>query len=675
VLKIIIAPNALKGSLSAINAANAIESGITRVLPNVETYKLPIADGGDGSSAVLANSLNTSLITCSVNNPIGKTIEVEYLYCEDRNLAIIEMASAAGLALLSPSEYDPLHANTFGVGQMILSALDQGAEHIVLGIGGSATNDAGVGLASSLGFQFLDKDNQPLIASGFNLTNIVRIDQTNIDPRLKDIKFQIACDVDNPLLGSRGAAKVYAPQKGATDEQVEFIERGLNNFANVLHESFAKDVRDCEGAGAAGGLGASMMAMFDAQLSSGADLVLDFLEFEKHAAGADLVITSEGKLDTQTQYGKAPLVLAKRAAKMNIPCAVIAGQVEGNHENYFDMGFAAVFSLCSSQISSEQAMKYTAILLADTSENLIVSLNIKNNFLTKIKHKDINEKQRINMINKCLFPAAGYGTRFLPATKSMPKEILPILNKPLMQYGVEEAMDAGMKEVAIVTGRGKRALADYFDTNYELEHQIAGTTKEELLTDIRKVLNECRFSYTRQTEMRGLGDAILCGETLIGNEAFGVILADDLCVGNSTSVMKQMADIYQKYRCSIIAISEVEESEVHKYGIIEGKQIDDNVFMVSSLVEKPDPAEAPSNLAVIGRYILTPEIFSILKRTPLGKNNELQLTDALQIQAQENMVLAYKFDGKRFDCGGIEGFVEATNYFYQKRLLEEKAEK
>ncbi len=665
-LKIIIAPNALKGSLSAIDAANAIESGITRALPNVDTCKLPIADGGDGLSAVLANSLNASRIKCTANNPIGKPIEVEYLYCKERQLAIIEMASAAGLALLSPTEYDPLHANTYGVGQMILSALDQGAKHIVLGIGGSASNDGGTGLANALGFQFLDKDDQQLAPGGMNLSNTVRIDPKNIDPRLYDMKFQIACDVDNPLLGSRGAAKVYGPQKGATEDQIEILENGFNKFADVLNKHCGKDIHDCEGAGAAGGLGAAMMALFDAQLSSGADLVLDIIEFEKHAAGADLVITSEGKLDEQTQYGKAPFVLAKRATKLEIPCAVIAGQVEGEQENYLAMGFSAVFSLCSSLIDSQKAIENAASLLADTTENIILAFNMRNSFLTKIKQIE----ERSTMINKCLFPAAGYGTRFLPATKSMPKEILPILDKPLIQYGVEEAMDAGMKEIAIVTGRGKRALADHFDTNYELEHQIAGTAKEDLLSNIRKVIDECRFSYTRQTEMRGLGDAILCGETLIGKEAFGVILADDLCIGSSDSVMAQMAAIYRKYQCSIIAISEVEESEVHKYGIVDGKQIDDNVFMVSSLIEKPDPSEAPSNLAVIGRYILTPEIFSILKRTPLGKNNELQLTDALQIQAQENMVLAYKFDGKRFDCGGIDGFVEATNYFYQKRIAK-----
>jgi UTP--glucose-1-phosphate uridylyltransferase len=271
------------------------------------------------------------------------------------------------------------------------------------------------------------------------------------------------------------------------------------------------------------------------------------------------------------------------------------------------------------------------------------------------------------MIKKCLFPAAGYGTRFLPATKAMPKEMLPVLDKPLIQYGVEEAMDAGMKNIAIITGRGKRAIEDHFDISYELEHQISGTSKEEQLQSIRKIINECTFSYTRQIEMQGLGHAVLTGETLIGDEPFGVILADDLCVGNDVGVIAQMVRIYEKYRCSILAIEEVDPQEAHKYGVIAGSELDDNIYMVSSMVEKPAPGEAPSNLAIIGRYILTPDIFDVLRRTPPGKNGELQITDALQTQANEGMVLAYRFDGRRFDCGSFEGFVEATNYFYNKR--------
>lgn len=282
------------------------------------------------------------------------------------------------------------------------------------------------------------------------------------------------------------------------------------------------------------------------------------------------------------------------------------------------------------------------------------------------------------MISKCLFPAAGYGTRFLPATKATPKEMLPVLTKPLIQYGVEEAIDAGIETMAIVTGRGKRAIEDHFDISYELEHQIKGTSKEHYLTEIRDVITKCTFSYTRQVEMKGLGHAILTGETLIGHEdAFAVILADDLC-SNTTeegSVLSQMVKLYEKYKCSIVAIEEIPKEETNKYGVISGEQIEPNIFKIDNMVEKPEPKDAPSNLAIIGRYILTPDIFNIIRETKPGKGGEIQITDALLTQAKKGMVLAYKFKGQRFDCGSIDGFVKATNYFYDKSNKEDKKSK
>ncbi|OCS01525.1 UTP--glucose-1-phosphate uridylyltransferase [Campylobacter fetus subsp. testudinum] len=270
------------------------------------------------------------------------------------------------------------------------------------------------------------------------------------------------------------------------------------------------------------------------------------------------------------------------------------------------------------------------------------------------------------MIQTCLFPAAGYGTRFLPATKSLPKEMLPILTKPLIHYGVDEAREAGMKNMAFVTGRGKRALEDYFDISYELEHQIAGTKKEYLLTEIRDLMSSCSFSFTRQSSMKGLGDAIYTGRTLVGDEAFGVILADDLCINeDGENVLAQMAKIYEKYRCSIVAVMEVPKESISSYGVVNGKFIEDDLLMVNDMIEKPSPNEAPTNLAIIGRYILTPDIFEILESTKPGKNGEIQITDALLKQAQNGMVLAYKFKGRRFDCGSVSGFVEATNFFYE----------
>ena len=270
-------------------------------------------------------------------------------------------------------------------------------------------------------------------------------------------------------------------------------------------------------------------------------------------------------------------------------------------------------------------------------------------------------------IKKCLFPAAGYGTRFLPATKAIPKEMLPILTKPLLQYGVEEAIEAGIDTMSIVTGRGKRAIEDHFDRSYELEHQINGTSKENLMSDIRSIISKYTFNYTRQIEMKGLGHAILIGESLIGNEPFAVILADDLCDNNDDSVLTQMTKLYEKYpdKC-IVAIEEIPKEFTNKYGVIAGELIEENLYKVNDMVEKPEPEDAPSNLAIIGRYILIPEIFNILRETKPGKGGEIQITDALLTLAKQGKVLAYKFEGKRFDCGSIDGFVEATNHFYKK---------
>lgn len=271
----------------------------------------------------------------------------------------------------------------------------------------------------------------------------------------------------------------------------------------------------------------------------------------------------------------------------------------------------------------------------------------------------------MSTIKKCLFPAAGYGTRFLPATKAMPKEMLPIVTKPLIQYGVEEAMEAGITGMAIVTGRGKRAIEDHFDISYELEHQISGSDKESLLTETRHIMDECVFSYIRQVEMKGLGHAILVGGNLIGDEPFAVILADDYCVADGDSVLSQMVKLYETYQCSIVAIEEVPRDETYRYGVIEGAEEEDGIFRISNMVEKPAPEDAPSNLAIIGRYILTPDIFDIIRQTPPGKNGEMQITDALLTQAKLGKVIGYKFKGQRFDCGSVEGYIDATNYTFQ----------
>ena len=271
-------------------------------------------------------------------------------------------------------------------------------------------------------------------------------------------------------------------------------------------------------------------------------------------------------------------------------------------------------------------------------------------------------------IKKCLFPAAGYGTRFLPVTKSIPKEMLPILTKPLIQYGVEEAISAKCDTMCIVTSKYKKAIEDHFDTHTDITASIKNSSKEKLLEEVDNIIENTTFSYTRQLQMKGLGDAILTGQTLIGNEPFAVILADDLCDSKNSSVLKQMVELYEKYpgHC-IVAIEEIDIQDTNKYGVISGDEIEKNIYKLNNMVEKPEPSVAPSNLAIIGRYILIPEIFDIIKDTKPGKGGEIQITDALLTLAKQGKVLGYKFDGIRFDCGSIDGFVEATNYFYNKK--------
>jgi len=274
----------------------------------------------------------------------------------------------------------------------------------------------------------------------------------------------------------------------------------------------------------------------------------------------------------------------------------------------------------------------------------------------------------MSIINKCLFPVAGYGTRFLPATKAIPKEMLPILTKPLIQYGVEEAMSAGMTSMAMVTSKYKQAIENHFKPHANIEASIKGTTKESLLDEVNYASDRCNFTYIEQQQMLGLGHAIYTGKPLIGSESFAVILPDDLCVNDDDSVLKQMVKLHEQHLdCCIVAIEEVPLSEVDKYGVIDGDLLEGstNAYRVNNMVEKPSPENAPTNLAIIGRYILTPEIFDVLESTSPDKNGEIQITDALMVLAKKGKVIAYKFQGARYDCGNVKGFVVATNHFAQ----------
>lgn len=272
-----------------------------------------------------------------------------------------------------------------------------------------------------------------------------------------------------------------------------------------------------------------------------------------------------------------------------------------------------------------------------------------------------------SVIKKCLFLAGGYGTRFLPVTKAMPKEMLPILDKPLIQYGVEEAVQAGLHEIGFVTGRGKRAIEDHFDSNFELENHIRGTNREVALQSLEELIEACTIAYTRQREMLGTGHAVLCGRLLMGNEPFGVVLADDLCLNANRGVLTQLVDAYRKYQCCVVAVEQVPAELTNRYGIIDGEEQEDGTFLVRELVEKPEPESAPSQWGIVGRYILVPKIFEELERTSPGYGGEIQLTDALNALAKSERIVACAFEGIRFDCGSIEGFVEATNYCLQER--------
>lgn len=264
-------------------------------------------------------------------------------------------------------------------------------------------------------------------------------------------------------------------------------------------------------------------------------------------------------------------------------------------------------------------------------------------------------------IKKAVFPVAGLGTRFLPATKASPKEMLPVVDKPLIQYAVEEAVEAGMDQMIFITGRSKRAIADHFDKAFELEHELEAKGKEELLRIVRSIVpDHVSCIYLRQAEALGLGHAVLCALPVVGNEPFAVILADDLIDGGDQSCLAQMVNVYEYQGRSVLGVERVPQEETNKYGVVKASQLEDHVFKVESIVEKPSPDKAPSNLAVVGRYILTPRIFDKLQSTQKGAGGEIQLTDAIAALLEEEQVLAYEFQGKRYDCGSKIGYLEAT---------------
>ena len=369
--KIIVAPNAFKGSLSAKAAAWCIEEGIRISLPDADVVSLLVSDGGDGFVQALEFGLKANEYSLVVSGPLGSPVQSSFLYSPEKQIAIIEMAKSSGLALLNPNELDPMGSSTYGVGEMIVAALDLGATHFIIGIGGSATNDGGTGMATALGVRFFDDGGNSIPGNAENLSRIKRIDLSGMDSRLSSVTFDVACDVNNILLGPQGAAAVYGPQKGATPEQVKKIEEGLAQLASVINHDLGKDVRLIEGGGAAGGLGATLYALLNAQIKPGAELLLDILNFDDLLKDADLVITTEGRLDFQTGFGKAPSIVANRAKRLNVPTVIVCGQVESETFNWQAFGFLKVYSLSDSEISTEFAMTHTEKLLIAKSNLLI----------------------------------------------------------------------------------------------------------------------------------------------------------------------------------------------------------------------------------------------------------------------------------------------------------------
>ncbi|GLU42945.1 glycerate kinase [Allomuricauda sp. NBRC 101325] len=344
-MKFILAPDKYKGSLTGREFCVIVARGIQKVIPNAEIVSRPLADGGDGTIDVVKDYLNASVVSTKVKDPFFREITVPYLLSADQQTAFIEMSEASGYKLLHKWEMNCMHTTTFGTGEMIVDALEKGAKHIVLGIGGSATNDGGMGMAAALGFEFLDKEGQVLEPVGKHLSQVFTINADQVHPKLKEVKIEVACDVTNPFYGNQGAAHVYGPQKGASVEEVAILDQGLKHFARVLHSTFNIDVQQIQGAGAAGGLGGGAVVFLNAELVSGVDLVMEMAQFEQVLKGADWVITGEGQLDGQTLSGKTINGVIKAANQNQVPVAAFCGSVDVNLDQMESLGLDYAVSI------------------------------------------------------------------------------------------------------------------------------------------------------------------------------------------------------------------------------------------------------------------------------------------------------------------------------------------
>jgi glycerate kinase len=369
-IRFLIACDSFKGSASSKQVGEAIREGILRVMPSAQVEVVPVADGGEGTVQALVDATGGRLVTVTVTNPIGEKVEAAFGILGDGQTAVIEMAAASGLTLIPPDKRNPWVTTTYGTGELIKAALEHGCRKIIIGIGGSATNDAGAGMAQALGVKLLDEDGNQIGFGGGELGRLRRIDMSGLDKRASEAEFIVACDVDNPLTGERGASYVYAPQKGATPEMLPKLDSNLRHFAEIVRQQLGIDVEHVPGAGAAGGLGAGLMAFLKAKLKRGTEIVFELVKLEEKIASADIVITGEGQIDAQTVFGKTPIGVAKLAKRYGKPVIAIAGSIGEGAESVHSHGIDAIFSIINRPMPLEQAMRNVEALLASAGEQL-----------------------------------------------------------------------------------------------------------------------------------------------------------------------------------------------------------------------------------------------------------------------------------------------------------------
>ena len=376
-MKFVIAPDSFKESLTALEVATAIETGFKRVFPDADYVKLPMADGGEGTVQSLVDATQGKLIECEVTAPLGDKVKSFFGLSGDGKTAIIEMAAASGLHLVPPEKRNPLLTTSYGTGELIKLALDLGVESFILGIGGSATNDGGVGMLQALGMQCLDSQDKPIGFGGAELANIVKIDVQQLDPRLQQVHIEVACDVNNPLCGECGASAIFGPQKGATPEMVKQLDAALSHFAEIAERDCGKQIRDQAGAGAAGGMGGGLLLLPSVQLKAGIQIVLDRLHLIDYVKDADVVITGEGRIDAQSIMGKTPIGVARTAKQFNKPVIAIAGCLREDYDVVFDHGIDAVFPIIHQLSDLSDILKQGEQNLISTAQHVARVLAFK----------------------------------------------------------------------------------------------------------------------------------------------------------------------------------------------------------------------------------------------------------------------------------------------------------